>query len=121
MTGKTKGATAREIRFSRLELTPRFEYGDMAKVAPVIGSDDGTELGAGFGRMINAVIPWTVKYDEIILVVEGEVTIETASGNLVAGPKDCVWLPKGTELVYRADDALLFFAIHPANWAEAAT
>lgn len=119
MVGETEEGRAREIRFSDLGFTPRFEYGDMAEVAPVIGSDDGTELGAGFGRMINAVVPWTVKYDEIILVVEGEVTIETASGSLVAGPKDCVWLPKGTELVYRAEDALLFFAIHPANWAEA--
>ena len=109
----------REIHFSKLAFVPRFEHGDVASVAAVTGTDEGSELGAGFGRMTNAVIPWTVKYDEVLLVIEGEITIETADGNLVAGPKDCIWLPKGTKLVYRAKDALVFFAIHPSNWAEA--
>ncbi len=68
--------------------------------------------------MQNAVIPWTVKYDEVLMVVEGEITIETDQRNLVASARDCIWLPKGTELVYRADDALIFYAIHPWNWAE---
>ena len=77
-----------------------------------------TELGTGFGRFTDAVIPWTVKYDEILLVVEGEVTVETNRGDFKAGPNDCIWLPKGTELTYRAKSALVFYAIHPVNWME---
>ena len=33
------------------------------------------------------IIPWTVRYDEVLLVVEGEITIQTDQGDLVAGPK----------------------------------
>ena len=36
---------------------------------------------------------------------------------LHAGPRDCIWLPKGTELRYRSDEALVFYAITPADWA----
>jgi hypothetical protein len=34
-------------------------------------------------------------------------------------PRDCIWLPAGTELVYQAESALIHFAIHPSNWHEA--
>lgn len=109
----------RTVRFPSIDFGPRFEYGDVAKIAMGTGSDGEGELGTGFVRMQNAEIPWTVQYDEVLLVVEGEITIETDQGDLVAGPKDCVWLPKGTKLLYKAEDALLFYAIHPWNWAEA--
>ena len=64
-----------------------------------------------------ARFPWTIKYDEVLLVVEGELTVHTAEGALKAGPKDTIFLPKGTALEYEAEDALIFYAIHPANRA----
>jgi ethanolamine utilization protein EutQ len=59
-----------------------------------------------------------VQYDEVILVLEGEVTVRSDRGELKAGPRDCIWLPKGTALTYSAESALVFYAIQPANWAE---
>ena len=108
----------RTIAPDRLTYTPRFEYGEMASVAVVCGPEDGTQLGAGYVRMTGAEIPWTIKYDEVVLVVEGSLTIRTASGDLTAGPGESIWLPADTELTYIAEDALVFYAIHPANWAE---
>ena len=102
----------------KLSFTPRFEYGEMAEVAVVCGPDDGTELGAGYVRMTGAEIPWTIKYDEVVLVVEGSLTIRTQGGDLTAGPGESIWLPAGTELTYVAENALVFYAIHPANWAD---
>ena len=101
-----------------LSYTPRFEYGEMAEVAVVCGPEDGTQLGAGYVRMTCAEIPWTIKYDEVVLVVEGALTIRTAEGDLNAGPGESIWLPAGTELTYIAESALVFYAIHPANWAD---
>jgi ethanolamine utilization protein EutQ len=85
------------MRFDDLEFAPRFEYGEMAQVAGVCGAEDGTRLGAGWGRMTNAHIPWTIKYDEVLTVFE---------------------VPQGTELIYEAEYALVHFAIHPSNWHE---
>jgi ethanolamine utilization protein EutQ len=105
-------------RFADLTFNPRFEYGDQASAVQICGPDDMSELGAGFGRLTNARFPWTIKYDEIIIVLEGELTIYTDGKALKAGKFDSIWLPAGTELEYAADDALIAYAIHPANWAE---
>lgn len=111
-------AAARITRFDDLGLTPRFEYGHMAQVAEVSGTGDGTRLGTGFARFTHADIPWTVRYDEVLLVLEGAVTVRTQSGELTAGPRECIWLPGGTRLTYIAEAALVFYAIHPSAWAE---
>lgn len=113
--------SARRIGFEDLCFTPRFAYGDQAQVVEVTGSGDGTFLGTGFARFTKAAIPWTVKYDEVLLVLEGSVTVRTPDDNIHAGPRDCIWLPKNTDLTYIAESALVFYAIHPANWSEGAT
>ena len=100
-----------------MEFTPRFAYGDQAQVAVVCGADGQTELGSGYVRLSGAEIPWTIKYDEVVLVVDGALTIRTAQGDLVARAGQSIWLPAGTQLTYVAESALLFYAIHPANWA----
>ena len=105
-------------RFSDLTFQPRFEYGDQAQAAVICGPEDLVALGAGYGRMTNARFPWTIKYDEVLLVVEGELTVHTKEGVLKAGPKDTIFLPKGAALEYEAESALIFYAIHPANWAD---
>ena len=119
MTQAAKPAEAKAIRFEELGFTPRFAYGDQAEVVEVSGTGEGTVLGTGFGRFTDAQIPWTTKYDEVLLVIEGEVIVRTPAGDLHAGPKDCIWLPNGTELTYIAKSALVFYAIHPSTWAEA--
>ncbi|MCP3880705.1 MAG: ethanolamine utilization protein EutQ [Sulfitobacter sp.] len=106
------------MRFDELEFTPRFEYGEMAQVAGVCGSEDGTELGTGWGRMSNARIPWTIKYDEVLTVFEGVLRLHANGEVHELHPRDCIWLPAGTELVYEAESALIHFAIHPSNWAD---
>ena len=115
--GKTKAAV-RLTSFDALEFAPRFEYGDVAEVAGVCGDSDGTELGVGWGRLTNARIPWTIKYDEVLTVFEGQLRLHTGGETYELGPRDCIWLPNGTELVYEAESALIHFAIHPSNWHE---
>ncbi len=101
------------------EFTPRFAYGDQAQVAVVSGADGATDLGSGYVRMTDARIPWTIQYDEVILVVEGALSIELDDHTITAGPGQSIWLPAGTALTYISESALLFYAIHPANWAAA--
>ena len=105
-------------RFDNLEFAPRFEYGEMAEVSAVCGAEDGTELGVGWGRLSNARIPWTIRYDEVLTVFEGVLKLHANGIVHELQPRDSIWLPKGTELVYEAESALLHFAIHPSNWHE---
>ena len=110
-----------EIRiapFDSLKFIPRFEYGEMAQAAELCGSNDGTELGVGWGRMTDAKIPWTIQYDEVLTVVEGSLRIHAQGEIYQLAEKDSIWLPAGTELVYETESALIHYAIHPANWHE---
>ncbi|MEM7069400.1 MAG: ethanolamine utilization protein EutQ [Pseudomonadota bacterium] len=117
MSESEKKSPARVMRWANADFQPRFEYGDQAQAAHLCGDADGSELGAGLVRLTNANIPWTVKYDEIILVLEGTFTVRTEDDVLTAGKLDSIWLPAGTKLNYEAEEALLFYAIHPSNWA----
>lgn len=106
------------IEFASKAFKPRFAYGEMAEVNEISGASFSSKLGTGFARFSDAEIPWTVQYDEVILVLEGEITVRTKDSDLKAGPKESIWLPSGTELTYIADSALVFYAIEPADWAE---
>ena len=105
-------------RFSDLEFIPRFEYGDMATSVEICGSSDGSKLGSGFARMENAYIPWTIQYDEVLIVFEGELHVHANAEIHSLYPRDSLWLPAGTELIYETDSALVAYAIYPSNWHE---
>lgn len=115
----TEKAKPRVTHLAEAAFAPRFAYGDQAEVNVVSGPDQGTALGTGYGRLMNARIPWTIKYDEVMLVLEGSVTVHAGGAALTANAHDCIWLPAGTDLIYEAEHAVIFYAIHPANWADA--
>ncbi len=109
---------ARLRHFSDLEFVLRFEYGHMAEAAEICGSNDGSSLGGGFARLHKAHIPWTIQYDEMLILIEGELRVHVGAEIFRLQPRDSLWLPAGTELIYQADRALVAYAIHPANWHE---
>jgi len=104
--------------FSDLQFKPRLEYGHMAESVEICGWSDGSKLGTGFARMNNARFPWTLQYDEVLIVLEGELRVRANGEVYNLSTHDSLWLPAGTELVYEAENALLAYAIHPANWHE---
>ena len=109
---------ARMISFAQLNFVPRAQGGDQAQLASICGTEEGSELGCGVVRLKGANLDWTVKYDEVLFVLEGSITVTTLQGVFTAGPHDSIWLPKDTPLTYEADNALVFYALHPANWAD---
>ena len=90
----------------------------MAQVAGICGPDDGTELGVGWVRPRGARIPWTIRHDEVLTVFQGQLTLHAEDRKFDLHPRDSVWIPAGTELVHEADEALVQYAIHPADWQE---
>jgi ethanolamine utilization protein EutQ len=112
MSGKTPAAL---VRFEDLEFIPRFEHGEMAQLAEICGAGHGTPLGAGIVRMSGAKFDWTVTYDEVLVVLSGELKVTTKDGGMTAGPRDSVWLPAGTEITYEVQECMVVYAIHPAS------
>ena len=54
----------------------------------------------------------------MLIVVEGELRVHVDGDVLVARPCDSIWLPAGSTVIYEAEEALVIYAIHPANWQE---
>lgn len=115
---KTAGMSEQQpktIRFDDIAFRPRFAYGEMCTIGETVGKECGGRIGAGFARMTGAHIPWTVTYDEVLTVLEGRLRVHAGGAVHDLGPRDTLWIPSGTELVYEAEDALVHYAIHPVT------
>ena len=69
----------------------------------------------------NIAYDWTVTYDEVLYVLEGELRVTVGDEAFDCEPGDFLWLPKGTALNYAADSrAVALFAVAPegaVDWA----
>jgi ethanolamine utilization protein EutQ len=109
---------ARLVPFAGLSFVPRAEGGDVAWLAEISGTKEGTELGTGLARLRKARLSWTVRYDEVLIVLEGELTVHVGGEVLVARRHDAVWLPAGSAVIYEAEETLIAYAIHPVDWQD---
>lgn len=79
-----------------------------------------TTLGGGWVRMdgTGELRDWTLKYDEVLYVVEGEAEVEESGGEtVVARPGEAILIGEGTTVTYRArPDTLVFFILNPRDW-----
>jgi len=79
-----------------------------------------TSLGGGWVRMDGSgeLQDWTLKYDETLFVVQGEVEVEDLSGKRVtAGPGEAILIGEGTTVTYRGKPGTeVFFVLNPRDW-----
>lgn len=79
-----------------------------------------TSLGGGWVRMDGSgeLSDWTLRYDEVLFVVQGEAEVEDSSGKRVAaGPGEAILIGEGTTVSYRGKpDTLVFFVLNPRDW-----
>lgn len=78
-----------------------------------------TQLGGGYMRFTKyAEFPdWTLTYDEVLFVQEGELEIASESRGVKASPGDAILIPKGAKVTYRGRaGTLAFFVLWPFDW-----
>ncbi|MFZ1725374.1 MAG: cupin domain-containing protein [Albidovulum sp.] len=87
-----------------------------AAVQGLVNTSFSTRLGAGIGVFENCEMEWTVTYDEVLFILEGEFQLKTKGGTFHAGPGDTLWIPEGTWLIYTATAPVTFFyAVSPVD------
>lgn len=90
--------------------------GQKIGMTDVITEREGN-LGAGFMTFDHSELPWTLSYDEVDYVVEGEFTIKTGGRLYTMKPGDVFHIPKGTSLVFGSPSfCKVFYVVYPANW-----
>lgn len=86
-------------------------------IADVITAADGAPIAAGFMAWSQSAFPWTLDYDEIDLVLEGELQISCQGTTLVGRAGDVFYIPKGSRIEFGTPTAVRFFYVtYPANW-----
>lgn len=81
-----------------------------------------TSLGGGWVRMDGsaAMSDWTLKYDEVLYCVRGQLQVEAEGKSLSAEPGESILIGAGTTVTYRsAPDTLVFFVLNPRDWDKA--
>jgi len=79
-----------------------------------------TTLGGGWVRMDGSgeMAGWTLKYDEVLYCVSGQIEVEEEGGKTaVAQAGEAILIGDGTTVTYRArGETLIFYALNPRDW-----
>lgn len=86
----------------------------------VLDASNSDSMSVGFAQYgKGASNDWVVTYDEVLIITKGVFSVKTKEGVVTAKAGELIFLTKGTELTYMADeDAELVYVSYP-HWAEA--
>ena len=87
-----------------------------ASIARLVGPQDSQTMGAYLARFDERPVTWTVRYDEVIVCVEGVLRLTVGGTVHELPPGDVIWIPEDTDVVYNGTDCLAFIAIAPVDW-----
>lgn len=87
-------------------------------VGDLVGEKDGGRITVGYGRYgPGQALSETMVVDDVMIVLEGRLSVSTADGTVVAGPGDIVYMPKGEAVTIRSHDegAVTAYVTYP-HW-----
>ena len=83
----------------------------------VITAEHGSPMAAGFMTWGKGSFPWTLDYDEIDFVIDGQLEIRTESQVILGNPGDVIYIPKGSNIFFGSPSyAKVFYVTFPAEW-----
>lgn len=110
-----RGAGVALERFLEGESTP----GANVRLKDVISVQDRSPMGAGYMSLDKGQLSWTLTYDEIDIVLEGELVITRAGEEVRGGPGDTIYISKGSSITFGTPTHARFvYVVFPVNWNE---
>jgi ethanolamine utilization protein EutQ (cupin superfamily) len=91
--------------------------------ANVIDQRHGGPITIGYGRYgRNQSLAETLAVDDVMIVLEGRLSVSTSAGTITAGPGEIVYMPKGESVTIRSHEhgATTAYVTYP-HWQEAHT
>jgi ethanolamine utilization protein EutQ len=93
--------------------------GTNVRLKDVVTSADGSSMAAGYMALEKGEFPWTLTYDEVDIVLEGELVITRGSVAVHGKPGDVIFIPKGSSITFGTPAQVRFiYVAFPANWNE---
>lgn len=113
MSGVTKATSGDDLEwFRRLDQN--------LQLADAIDQRHDAAMTVGFARYgAGESNPWTVSYDEALVVTRGRFSVESGGTVTTAAAGEVIYLRAGTDLIYRADEeSEVVYVSHP-HWLAA--
>ena len=89
------------------------------RIKDVVTSADGSSMAAGYMALEMGEFPWTLTYDEVDIVLEGELVITRGEIKAHGKPVDVIFIPKGSNITFGTPSHVRFvYVAFPANWNE---
>ena len=87
----------------------------------VVDQRDGGPITIGYGRYgPEQSIDETLAVDDVMIVLEGRLTVSSTGGSMTAGPGEIVYMPRGEKVTIRSHEqgAVTAYVTYP-HWQEA--
>ena len=110
-----KMANAQMEQFTEGKTTP----GTNIWLKDVVITQDRSPMGAGYMSLDKGEMAWTLTYDEIDIVLEGELVITRGREQVRGKTGDVIYIPKGSSITFGTPDWTRFvYVVFPVNWNE---
>lgn len=91
--------------------------GDRVYTHDLFPLEQSPRLGAGLMEMENTTFPWTLNYDEMDYVIDGELSVLIGDERVTAGPGEVIYIPKGSAIRFSVSGRARFlYFVYPADW-----
>ena len=85
----------------------------------VVTTQDRSPMGAGYMSLDKGEMAWTLNYDEMDIVLEGELVITRGSEQVRGKTGDVIYIPKGSSITFGTPSWTRFvYVVFPVNWNE---
>ena len=111
------------VRMASVQVEPFLEGkttpGTNVWLKDVVVTQDRSPMGAGYMSLDKGEMQWTLTYDEIDIVLEGELVITRGSEQVRGKPGDVIYIPKGSSITFGTPSWTRFvYVVFPVNWNE---
>jgi len=101
------------VQMGRFDGAPGVNVG----LTDVITGADDSRMSAGYMSWEKAFFPWTLTYDEIDVVLEGELHIRAGGKTYIGKPGDVFFIPSGASIEFGTPSSVRFvYVTYPADW-----
>ncbi|WML28982.1 cupin domain-containing protein [Neobacillus sp. OS1-32] len=92
---------------------------DIVYTKDIFTLKESPRLGCGVMEMDDTTFDWTLKYDEIDYVIEGQLDILVNGKTISAGEGEVIFIPRDSKIQFSVKNHARFLYItYPADWAK---
>jgi len=111
------------VRMANVQVEPFLEGkttpGTNVWLKDVVVTQDRSPMGAGYMSLDKGEMQWTLTYDEMDIVLEGELVITRGNEQVRGKTGDVIYIPKGSSITFGTPNWTRFvYVVFPVNWNE---